>query len=369
MADSGVYPVAPPVPGGLDFGQPVIDTDIHCNVPSPRALFPYLTAHWQEYITTSAFKGPTDNSYPLGAPTSALDGTRPPEGGPPASTLQLIQEQVLDPWNVEIGILNCSYSVDSINAPDTAAAMASAVNDWLIAEWLTQEPRLRATMLIPMRVPEMAAAEIDRIGDHPGIVQVMLPVIAQSPYGQRRWWPVFEAIERHNLVASVQFGGASGLPITSAGWPSHYIEEYVDMAHIFHSQLLSLVSEGTLDKFPSLRFSMIESGWSWLPAFFWRFDKVWKGLRRETPWVRDLPSEYIKDRMRFSLQPLDLPRDPVIVQQIFEQIDSDSLLMFSTDYPHWHFDTPEEALPAGLTDEQRSRILSENARAFYGFSK
>jgi len=138
------------------------------------------------------------------------------------------------------------------------------------------------------------------------------------------------------------------------------------MAAVFHSQLLSLVSEGTLDKFPTLRISMIESGWSWLPAFFWRFDKVWKGLRRETPWVRMLPSEYIKERMRFSLQPLDLPRDPVIVQQIFEQLDSDSLLMFSSDYPHWHFDTPEEALPVGLTEAQRSKILSENARAFYG---
>jgi hypothetical protein len=362
-----VQPVAPPVARGLDFGQPVIDTDIHCVVPSAQALFPYLSAHWREYISTSAFKGPTDTPYPPGAPTSALAGTRPPEGGPPGSSLQLIREQVLDAWNVEIGILNCFYSVDSINAPDTAAAMASAVNDWLIHDWLEQEPRLRATMLIPMRVPEMAAAEIDRVGDHPGIVQVMLPVIAQSPYGQRRWWPVFEAIERHNLVASLQFGGASGFPITSSGWPSHYVEEYVDMAHIFQSQLLSLVSEGVLDKFPTLRLAMIESGWSWLPGFFWRFDKVWKGLRRETPWVRDLPSEYIKARMRFSLQPLDLPPDPVIVQQIFEQINSDTLLMFSTDYPHWHFDTPEGALPVGLTDEQRTKILSENARAFYSF--
>ena len=59
------------------------------------------------------------------------------------------------------------------------------------------------------------------------------------------------------------------------------------------------------------------------------------------------------------------PRDPVIVQQIFEQLDSDSLLMFSTDYPHWHFDTAEEALPAGITDEQRGRILYDNAASFY----
>jgi predicted TIM-barrel fold metal-dependent hydrolase len=358
--------VTAPAVRGHDFGQPVIDTDIHCTVPSAKALFPYLSAHWREYITTSAFKGPTDTAYPAGAPTSALAGTRPPEGGPPGSSLQLIREQVLDAWNVEIGILNPSYSVDGITAPDTAAAMASAANDWIINEWLANEPRLRATMLVPTRVPEMAAQEIDRVGSHPGIVQVMLPVVAQSLYGQRRWWPLFEAIERNNLVASFQFGGASGYPMSASGWPSHYIEEYVDMAAVFHSQLLSIVSEGLLDKFPTLRLTMIESGWSWLPAFFWRFDKVWKGLRRETPWVRDLPSEYIKSRMRFSLQPLDLPRDPVVVQQIFEQLDCDDLLMFSTDYPHWHFDTPEEALPLGITDEQRRKILSENARAFYG---
>src|SRR5205814_514481 len=124
------------------------------------------------------------------------------------------------------------------------------------------------------------------------------------------------------------------------------------------------ISEGVLDKFPTLRLAMIESGWSWLPGFFWRFDKVWKGLRRETPWVRRLPSEYIKERMRFSLQPLDLPTDPIIVQQIFEQINSDTLLMFSTDYPHWHFDIREEEFP-GLSSVANRGARRRLARSSY----
>ena len=37
--------------------------------------------------------------------------------------------------------------------------------------------------------------------------------------------------------------------MTSTGWPSHYIEEYVDKAQVFQSQLLSIVSEGLLDAF------------------------------------------------------------------------------------------------------------------------
>jgi len=55
--------------------------------------------------------------------------------------------------------------------------------------------------------------------------------------------------------------------------------------------------------------------------------------------------------------------------KLIEQLPSDDLLMFSTDYPHWQFDTPEDALPAGLNPTQRRKILSENARSFYRLDK
>jgi predicted TIM-barrel fold metal-dependent hydrolase len=50
---------------------------------------------------------------------------------------------------------------------------------------------------------------------------------------------------------------------------------------------------------------------------------------------------------------------------LIDQLPSDEILMFSTDYPHWQFDTPDEAVPAGLPPELRRKILSENARSFY----
>ncbi|MFN8524908.1 MAG: amidohydrolase family protein [Chloroflexota bacterium] len=366
-ATEAVAATAPTVvTAGIDLGQPVIDTDIHCRLPSYQALFPYLTAHWREYLTISAFKGPIDTAYPSGAPTSALAGTRPEGGGPPASSLELVRRHVLDPWNVEYGILNPTYEVDTLHNPDLAAAMAAAVNDWLIAEWLAPEPRLRGSIVVPTKVPEMAAAEIDRVGGHPAVVQVILPVSSEAPYGQRRYWPIFAAAERQGLVVSLQFGGAPGNPPTPTGWPSLYVEEYVDMAQIFQSQLLSLIAEGVLDKFPGLNLAMIESGWTWLPSFFWRFDKNWRGLRREVPWNTQYPSEYIRQRVRFSLQPLDAPERPEHMLQIMRQIGSDDVLMFSTDYPHWQFDSPDEAVPVGLSAETRRKILSENARKLYG---
>jgi predicted TIM-barrel fold metal-dependent hydrolase len=352
-------------PRGIDLGQPVIDVDINCVVPSYQVLFPYLSAHWREYITYSAFKGAADTAYPRGAPTTALPGTAPEGGDPPGSSLSLVREQVLDAWNVETGVLNCAYPVESLHNPDTAAAMSAAVNDWIIHEWLEQESRLRASLVVPSRVPEMAAKEIDRVGSHPGVVQVYLPVVSEAPYGHRRYWPIFEAATRHDLVVSLQFGGAPGYPPTGSGWPSYYLEEYAGMAQVFQTQILNLVVEGVFDHFPGLRIAMIESGWTWLPSLMWRIDKDWKGLRREVPWNTQAPSDYVRERMRFSLQPLDASPDPRHMVTLIDQLGSDDLLMFSTDYPHWQFDRPEEAVPAGLSPDQRRKFLAENARSFY----
>ena len=60
------------------------------------------------------------------------------------------------------------------------------------------------------------------------------------------------------------------------------------MATAFQSQLTSLIAEGAFDRFPGLRVVLAGSGFAWLPAWVWRFDKVWRGLRREVPWTTRL---------------------------------------------------------------------------------
>src|SRR5437763_15078864 len=114
--------------------------------------------------------------------------------------------------------------------------MASSVYDWLIAEWLDKELRLAASVVVPTGVPEMGAREIDRLGGHPGFVQVLLPVRSEAPYGHRRYLPIFEAADRHGLVVSLQFGGAPGNQPTGSGWPSYYIEKDVGIAQVFPTQ-------------------------------------------------------------------------------------------------------------------------------------
>jgi predicted TIM-barrel fold metal-dependent hydrolase len=343
----------------------VIDCDVHNVVPSIEALVPYLSDFWREYVRQSAFRGPADTAHPAGTPTSTRPGSKPASGGPPGSDLALLREQVLDPWDVEYAILNCAFAADSIHNPDSAAAMSAATNDWQVAEWLEKEPRLRASLVVPSHQPALAAQEIDRLGDHPGFVQVFLPVRSALPYGNRIYHPIFEAAVRHDLVVGLHFGGAPGNAPTASGWPSYYLEDYVNMASAFQSQILNMIVEGLFDEFPTLRVALIEGGFTWLPSLMWRLDKEWRGLRREIPWNKQLPSEYMRQHLRLTIQPIDAPPSAEQFLQIVDQLGSDDLLMFSTDYPHWHFDTPEEAQPVQLPDRLAKKIMTENARAFY----
>ncbi len=351
----------------------VIDCDIHVTPPSIEALFPYLSENWREYITQSAFKGAPDTAYPATVPTTARPGTKP-AGGPPGSDLALLQAQALGGGSVAYGILTCAYAIESIHSPDASAAIASAINDWQIAEMLDKEPRLRASLVVPSHWPELAAREIERVGAHPGFVQVFLPVRSEALYGNRRYHPIFEAAVKHDLVAGIHFGGSPGNPPTPSGWLSYYMEEWVNMASVFQSQILSIIVEGVFDRFPSLRMTMIEGGFTWVPSLMWRIDKEWKGLRREIPWSRQLPSAYIREQMRFTIQPVDAPPDAQHLLQIIQQLGSDDLLLYATDYPHWHVDTaasgtersPVEALlGVALPEVLNRKIAEENARHWY----
>lgn len=346
----------------------VIDCDVHAVVRSLETLNPYLPPVWTQAAEERGWTGPPGarRAYPPGAPTTARDEWDAPER-PAATSVDLLREHVLDPWQVDHAILNCYYGVDSLRHPDWAAALASAVNDWLIAEWLDRDPRLRASIVVPARDPVAAAREIDRVGDHPGFVQVLLPVRSERLYGQRIFHPLVEAIVRHDLVAGLHWGGTSEDAPSPAGYASWYVEEYVVEQQLFGVQLISLIWEGAFQKFPDLRVAVMESGFGWLPMWGWTMNKKWKGLHREIPWVDRPPLDIIRDHVRFSTAPADLG-PPEQMAKIVRWLGSTDLLMFATDYPHLHTDDLAALLEV-LPKPMRTATMSETARAWYRLQK
>ena len=110
---------------------------------------------------------------------------------------------------------------------------------------------------------------------------------------------------------------------------------------------------------------LIEGGFAWVPHVMWRLDKNWKALRSECPWLTRPPSEIIREHFRLSTQPIEEPDNDAHLLQLFAMMDAEHTLMFSSDYPHWDFDSPTQAFPR-LPPELKRRIFVENARELYG---
>lgn len=97
----------------------------------------------------------------------------------------------------------------------------------------------------------------------------------------------------------------------------------------------------------------------------WHMDGDWKALRDYTPWVKRLPSEYLRRQIRFGSQPIpDLPRKSDL-ETFLQWMHAEEVLVFSSDYPHWDWDEPSTFL-AGFPDSLRRRVMVENARELYG---
>ncbi len=343
----------------------IIDCDIHNYLPSSRALLPYLPERWRRHHETFGGRSYSGTVYPKAMPDASRADAWPPSGLRPGSDLAFLQKQLLDTWNIEYGILNPLLGAGGQLNLEYGAAMASAINDWQIAEWLEPESRLRASLVVAYEDGDLAAAEIDRLGDHPGFVQVLLTARTAEPLGRRKYWKLYEAAVRHDLPIGFHFGGHGGGPITGAGWPSFYIEDHAGMSTAFQSQITSLVCEGIFERFPTLKIVLIEGGFGWLPSLMWRLDRAYTRLKEEVPHLKRLPSEYIRQHFWITTQPMEEPTKPQQFHELLAQLDMNDRLMFATDYPHWDFDAPDQAIPVKLERTLEEQIMAGNARAFY----
>jgi predicted TIM-barrel fold metal-dependent hydrolase len=125
------------------------------------------------------------------------------------------------------------------------------------------------------------------------------------------------------------------------------------------NQVMSLVFDGVFDRFPNLRIVLIEHAFSWILPLMWRMDAMYKARGPENGLKRK-PSEYVKDHIWFTTQPLDYPEDKLELTNALEWMDADRLLLFSSDYPHWTFDDPEYIVKH-LPDHMREKIMFRNA--------
>ena len=351
----------------------IIDCDIHHAFRSQKDLHPYLSERWRKHLDTYGLRycGPFTgaNAYPRATPALSRRDAWPPEGGPPGSSLDFMRKQFLDPCNIEYGLLHLLAVVGMQERNlDFSNAICSAINDWQYREWTQKDKRLRAAINLPGEDAEASIKEIERWAGVDDFAQIALACRTIEPLGRRRYWPIYEAAVRHNLPLALHLSGENGHPVSGgAGWASFYQEVHHTGSFSHRSLATSLIFEGVFDRFPELKVVLVEGGVAWVPSWQWRMDRHWERMRDEVPHVKRPPSEYVKQNMWFTTQPIDEPEKQDDLREVCHWIGWDRVLL-ATDYPHWDFDDPAYAFKFQMSPSEKRALFSETARALYGLN-
>ena len=142
--------VASPEQSSVRQREGIVDCDVHNYLPSWSTLLRYLPGRWRRHHETLGPRVYSGADYPRAAPYAARHDAWPPSGRPPGSDLDFLRWQLLDAWNVERAVLNPLLRIGEERNLEYAAALARAANDWQLAEWLEPEPRLRASIVVPL---------------------------------------------------------------------------------------------------------------------------------------------------------------------------------------------------------------------------
>jgi predicted TIM-barrel fold metal-dependent hydrolase len=293
------------------------------------------------------------------------EDTFPPRGGLPASDPRFVVEDHLERYGLSYALLSCGSTLGLGDLPDVdlAAALARAANDWTIDKWFGVDDRFLGAVVISPNDPEQAADEIRRVGTDPRMVAVTTtnpPTLLGQPFMH----PIFAACAEVGLPLQLHPGVHNIRAGRQIGPPTTMCENRATMGLIGIQHLTSLIFEGVFEKFPAFRYVSSEWGTAWLPSTQWRLDMEYREHREEVPWLTRLPSDYIRERVRFTTQPVEEPHNQRDFITLMSLVAGDELLIFSSDYPHHDFDSPERILRS-FPEEWRAPVFFENARDWY----
>lgn len=340
----------------------IIDTDVHERAEL-ESLLPYLDPMWRKYITDFGWQPERLMPYAQFA-SGGLDrqDAKLADGRPGGSDYNLLRQQLLDEYSIDYAILTGWLDASALAPawPEFKTALMTAYNRWEAETWVANDPRLLGSIHVNSHDPQGAAQEIDRQAANPEMVQVIL-YIGDKAFGDPYYLPIFEAAARNGLPVGIHH--SENTP-TALGYHRYFIEWHTLVPQPFMSEIVSLIFNGVFDRFPDLKVIMIEGGTTYVPHLMSRADQQYKELRSEVPWVKRMPSDIIRDQIRFSTQPTEEMTTERFLQFV-DTCESDELFCFSTDYPHWDFDSPSEALPGGLPDALQRKIFFENAQKLY----
>jgi predicted TIM-barrel fold metal-dependent hydrolase len=255
-------------------------------------------------------------------------------------------------------------------APDYAAALARAYNDWAHDYCRTNPQRLKFAAQLAMHDVKSAVEEARRCVTELGAVAVIgtpNPVNGQHLHDEA-CEPLWEALEELDVPIGFHPTGNTSLK-DDAGRRYVGHANFHPIAHAIRNPvelmgtIASLTTGGVLERHPKLRAAFLEGTAGWLYWWLWRLDDQWEkfgpGCERQ---LSMLPSEYFRGQCYIAL---DVDEEPAV--DVVDKMGADYFVV-SSDYPHSDGAFPEaisQFLGLKLGDEARRKILWDNCARLY----
>ena len=143
----------------------------------------------------------------------------------------------------------------------------------------------------------------------------------------------------------------------------HIIANYNAYAQAFRFQIASMVCEGVFTKYPKLKVVILESGVTWAPAFL-GVCRSCGGVCARGAVGRSPPVEIVRDHVRFTVAPFDVPPDARTIARVIDHLGSEEFLLYASDFPHWQHDD-DDAMPPHVPGTLQDKIRIDHPLATY----
>ena len=166
-----------------------------------------------------------------------------------------------------------------IKDPDLRRMCYRAYNDWLAEFCATAPKRLVGAGLIPIDDPKEAADEV-RYLRHLGLrTGMFLAARVELPLWDEGWEPLWEAAAETGLPIGFHLGGGLRTVVASgpkAATPGNIGVRVACATVQMDEPLAAVIFSGALERHPTLKIVLAETGIGWLPYMLERMDDTYR---------------------------------------------------------------------------------------------
>jgi predicted TIM-barrel fold metal-dependent hydrolase len=247
---------------------------------------------------------------------------------------------------------------------DMEVTLGRAYTRWLVETILPADKRFKSFAYLPFNSPQAAVKMVEDFGDCDGIIGFCVTSARYKPVYHNDYMRLYAMLEERGLPIAFHAGyhwNDPSLATINRFLGMHALGfVWCNMVH-----MTNWVLNGIPERFPKLKSLWVESGLAWVPFLMQRLDEQYLMRTSEAPLLKRLPSDYMRENCWYSSQPMERTNMKA-TQLTLEMINAESQLLYSSDWPHFDFDTPSivSRLPFLSELAQRS-ILGLNAAKLF----